>query len=344
MSANHSPREPGNQTIDGAVAGLTPKFIDVFPPPALRDNETPTTVGTRTRYYEAGDSRNEPLVLVHGGGWSGQDSANIWSKNISGLAKRFHVLAPDKLGSGLTANPRSDGDYTIQAEVEHIYQFVQTKKLGRVHLVGQGRGGACALFLTVAHPEIVRTLTIANSLTAAPAGPNGMEKILAKCPPGPGMAAWQCRLKAVAVRPNVAFDGAFWAAAQSMAGTAKSREAESAMKGRPENGPQFDAWKQVVLERVQQGGLLQTSKADLPGPPPPVLIYWGRNDPLAVIALGWALFDVVATQNPAARMITANDAGHFFFREDPDEFNTNVIDFIDYWEELERPGVLRHTP
>jgi 2-hydroxy-6-oxonona-2,4-dienedioate hydrolase len=338
-----SPRQADGHQDNGAVAGLTPRLIDVFPPAVLRDNETPTTAGIRTRYYEAGDSRNEPMVLIHGGGWSGQDSANIWSKNIPGLAKRFHVLAPDKLGSGLTANPLSDSDYTIQAEVEHMFQFVETKKLGRVHLVGQGRGGACALFLTVAHPEIVRTLTIVNSLTAAPVGPNGLEEIIAKCPPGPGMAAWQCLLQAISVRPEETFDDAFWAAARSMANLPKSREAESKMKGRPANGRDFDAWKQVVLERVQQGGLLQTSKADLPGPPPPVLIYWGRNDPSAVMPLGWALFDVVATQNPAARMITANDAGHFLFREEPEEFNTNVIDFIDYWENLEPPGTLERT-
>lgn len=31
-------------------------------------------------------------------------------------------------------------------------------------------------------------------------------------------------------------------------------------------------------------------------------------------------------------MITVNKAGHFHFREYPEEFNDNVIHFIDYWE------------
>lgn len=332
MSAIHSIGQTDNPGYAASLSGLTAKFIDVFPPPALRDNETPATRGIRTRYYEAGNDSNSPIVLLHGGGWSGASSANIWSKNIPGLAERFHVLAPDKLGSGMTENPRRDAGYTIQAEVEHIYQFVRTKKLGRVHLAGQGRGGACALFLAVAHPEIVRTLVVLNSLTAAPNGPNGLRKIAAKCPPGPGFATWQCRLRAVAVRPDATFDAAFWNAARHMASLAKSHEAEMKMKDRPANGPQFDAWKQLVLERVQQGGLQQTSKAELPGPPPPVLIYWGREDPLAFIQLGWELFDVMAAQNPRARMITTNQAGHFHFREDPEEFNGNVIDFIDYWE------------
>ena len=74
----------------------------------------------------------------------------------------------------------------------------------------------------------------------------------------------------------------------------------------------------------------------------PVLLYWGRNDPSAMIGNGWALFDVLGAKNPRVRMITVNDAGHFHFREYPDEFNYNVIKFIDYWEhqlaEMSKPA------
>ena len=137
---------------DGSIAGLTAKFVDVK--------------GVRTRYYEAG--QGEPMVLVHGEGWSGHSSANTWSKNIPGLAKRFHVFAADKLASGMTGNPLDDKDYNIQGEVEHMYQFIQTMKLGKVHLVGQSRGGGLVFFLSVAHPEIVRTLVIVDTNTASP--------------------------------------------------------------------------------------------------------------------------------------------------------------------------------
>ncbi len=76
----------------GSIDGLEAKFIDVK--------------GVRTRYYEAG--QGEPMVLVHGEGWSGHSSANTWSKNIPGLSKRFHVFAVDKLASGMTGNPLDD--------------------------------------------------------------------------------------------------------------------------------------------------------------------------------------------------------------------------------------------
>ena len=63
----------------------------------------------------------------------------------------------------------------------------------------------------------------------------------------------------------------------------------------------------------------------------PVLIYWGaKRSRLAAVANGQALHDLIAQQNPRVRMIIADKAGHFLFRENPDEFVKNVTDFIDY--------------
>ena len=39
----------------------------------------------------------------------------------------------------------------------------------------------------------------------------------------------------------------------------------------------------------------------------PTLLYWGKNDPSAILATGLALFDIVTQENPRARMlISAN--------------------------------------
>jgi 2-hydroxy-6-oxonona-2,4-dienedioate hydrolase len=293
---------------DGSIAGLHAKFVDVN--------------GVRTRYYEAG--QGEPLVLVHGEGWSGHSSANTWSKNIPGLAKRFHVFAPDKLASGMTGNPLDDKDYNIQGEVEHIVQFIHTMKLGKIHLVGQSRGGGCVFFLAVAHPEIVRTLVIIDTLTASPEGPNTRQETLAKCPKEPDWVEWKCRLQSISFKPEVAFDDEFWEAGKYMASLPKSQETVAKIKagaGEP-LASQFNAWKKTVHERVKNEGLLQM----------PVLLYWGRNDPSAVLARGLDLFEIIAEKNPRTRMLIANKAGHFHYREYPEEFNQNIINFIDYWE------------
>jgi pimeloyl-ACP methyl ester carboxylesterase len=117
-----------------------------------------------------------------------------------------------------------------------------------------------------------------------------------------------------------------------MASLPKARQTASLMHDRPPDGPDFPAWRQLVLERVQQGGMLQISKAELHGPPPPVLIYWGHDDPTTPLSSGWALFDCVATLNDRTRMFTVNHSAHFPFREAPDEFNATVADFISYWK------------
>ena len=61
----------------------------------------------------------------------------------------------------------------------------------------------------------------------------------------------------------------------------------------------------------------------------PVLVYWGRNDPTAWLPSGVALFELIADSNPRTRMIVVNEAGHFHYREHPQEFAHNVISFID---------------
>jgi pimeloyl-ACP methyl ester carboxylesterase len=114
-----------------------------------------------------------------------------------------------------------------------------------------------------------------------------------------------------------------------MASLPKSQEAVAKVKAgagaplfdmRPNSG--FNAWKVPQLERIKNEGILQV----------PVLLYWGHDDPSAIIQNGWALYDVLGAKNSRVRMITVNHAGHFHFREYPDEFNYNVINFIDYWE------------
>lgn len=300
--------QPAGVAPDGSLDGLQAKFVDVD--------------GVRTRYYEAG--QGEPMLLLHGEGWSGHSSANTWVKNIPGLSQRFHVLAPDKLASGMTGNPKDDKDYNIQGEVEHMYGFIRTMKLGKVHVVGQSRGGGLAFFLSIAHPDVVSTLVIVDSNTAAPdTGPTDRQKVLEACPTEPDAEEWKCRLRAISYLPDVAFDDQFFATGAYMASLPKARETVAkiaAGAGEPLRS-QFNDWKKGIHERMRREALLQV----------PTLLYWGRNDPSAMLRNGLALFDIIAEKNPRLRMVIANHAGHFHYREYPQEFNRNVINFVDHW-------------
>ena len=296
-------------TTSGEVAGLQAHFMDVN--------------GIRTRYYEMGDG--EPMVLVHGGGWSGRSSANVWSKDIPLFAEKFHVFAPDKLGSGMTDNPQDDNELNIQGEADHIYDFIRAQKLGMVHLVGQSRGGGCVFFLALQHPEVVKDLIIVDSDTAAPEGSATGEKSAAKCPNETGWEEWKCRIRSSTSLPDQIFDDEFLLAGKYMSLLPKSQQTVTKLKGgaggdlATKNG--FSKWKSQWFERIAKEGVLQM----------PVLVYWGGGESPEIIARGTALHDVIAKKNPRVWMITSSKGGHFHFREYPEEFVNNVTNFIDYW-------------
>jgi 2-hydroxy-6-oxonona-2,4-dienedioate hydrolase len=304
---------------DGSIGGLKARFIDVK--------------GIKTRYYEMGSG--EPLVLLHGGGLNGRSSANVWSKNIAGLAKRFHVLAPDRVGSGLTDNPLRDEDYNLQGEINFLYDFLQTMKVGPVNLAGHSAGGGLAFYFSIAHPELVKTLIIVAPGGEVPRnGPQKEEALNADCPKEPATAAWKCGIRAQTFKPDVAFDSDdYWQAGYYMMAQPKAKETAAKLKagaGEPLRTQQIAAWRQSMMDRVTKEGVLQM----------PVLLYWGRqdptdwaiNDPSSRMAQALALYDAIGTKNPRVKLIVLNNAGHYMYREYPELFNEDITNFIDYWD------------
>lgn len=293
-------------STNGEVAGLNAQFMNV--------------TGVRTRYYEAGTG--EPMVLVHGGDLSGHSSANIWSKDIPLFAKQFHVFAPDALGAGMTDNPSDDNDLNIQGQVDHLYDFIRALKLGNVHLVGESRGGGCAFFLALQHPEVVKDIVIVDSNTAAPGNSTDATEASDKCPKDPDSEAWKCNTLAASSLPDQAFDDDFFLEAKYMSLLPKSQETAAKLTvgagGELATADGFNRWKAQWFARNAKEGVLEI----------PVLVYWGKNDPVSPPANGQALYDALAKNDPKVRITILDKAGHFPFREFPEKFVDDVTSFI----------------
>ena len=274
--------------------------------------------GISTRYYELGDG--EPMVLCHGGEWPQADCANTWSRNLGGLAQTFHVYTADKLGMGMTDNPKSDDEYTIEAVVEHMYQFIRAMGLETVHMVGQSRGGYLATRLTLEHPEMVRTLVCVDSSTLAPEVGDYAErrrKTLGGGPTDPRgsirflyerMSYTQDHITDDFIDAGVAIDGQpkMKALKEKLTAELQARWLESLL-----------TQKEETLRWIEGGRLVV-----------PTLVYWGANDPTAILPQGQALFDLIREHAPRAHMHVVNHAGHFHYREYPEEWNRVVTNFI----------------
>jgi abhydrolase domain-containing protein 6 len=107
--------------------------------------------GFTIAYWEAGEG--EPLVLVHG---MGADRGSLL--DVAGRLKRkFRVILPDLPGFGDSDKPAT-ADYGIEAQVDHLRQFIEAVGLRQVHLGGHSMGGWISAGLASSSPDMILSL------------------------------------------------------------------------------------------------------------------------------------------------------------------------------------------
>jgi 2-hydroxy-6-oxonona-2,4-dienedioate hydrolase len=282
--------------------------------------------GIRTRYYDEG--RGDVMLMIHGSRFSPWGSANTWTRNIGGLAQRFRVLAPDKLCSGMTDNPKSLDDFTQHAIVQHIYQFIQTLGVKSFHVVGQSNGGYTAARLALEHPDQCKSLVIVDSATLGPPVGEIAERRKKLFDDAPADLREYIRFhwaKLSVNTDNITDD--YVNAAYFMATTPKARATLRLLNsdGRGEEGPNpaanartFPRDKAETHQWIAEGCLTM-----------PVLITWGADDPSAILPIGLKLFDMIRARTKRVEMHIFNNVAHFHYREIPEQWNRVVLNFIE---------------
>jgi pimeloyl-ACP methyl ester carboxylesterase len=115
--------------------------------------------GSKIAYIHAGIKKRKTILFIHGLG----ENMQTWTKNINGLKDRFHCIAIDLPGHGLST--QEDSDYSPYFFAETIQQFLKEIGIQEVTIVGHSLGGQVAIILSISYSALVNNLVL-----IAPAG------------------------------------------------------------------------------------------------------------------------------------------------------------------------------
>jgi pimeloyl-ACP methyl ester carboxylesterase len=114
--------------------------------------------GARLTYRIMGDT-GAPVVFVHGTlkdlrEWSGQDNVFAQTHRVLVYSRRYHP-----------PNPQVDDaqPYSLKLHVEDLAALLLTLDIAPAHVVGSSYGAYTALELAREHPELVRSLVLADA-------------------------------------------------------------------------------------------------------------------------------------------------------------------------------------
>ena len=112
--------------------------------------------GVWLHYVERG--HGSPLVFVHGGG----KDYHYWRRHLAPFAERHRVVAYSRRYAPPNNHAPFAPDYSAITDAEDLRALLHVLELGPAHLVAASIGASAALFLAVRHPELVRSLVLAE--------------------------------------------------------------------------------------------------------------------------------------------------------------------------------------
>ena len=110
-------------------------------------------------YREAGNKNNPTILLLHGF----PTSSHMFRNLIPALADKFHLIAPDYPGFGLSSMPKvNEFNYTFENLTNIVDKFTEAVGAAKYSLYVQDYGAPIGFRLAVKHPERVQALIIQN--------------------------------------------------------------------------------------------------------------------------------------------------------------------------------------
>jgi pimeloyl-ACP methyl ester carboxylesterase len=262
--------------------------------------------------YRAGGS-GPLLVLIHGIA----GSSATWDNVLPGLAERYTVVAPDLLGHGQSAKPRTD--YSLGAYASAIRDLLGALGYERGTILGHSLGGGVAMQFAYQFPERCDRLVLVSSgglghdlhlLLRAAALPGAEWVLPLLCSSGlrdavDGVAHFLGRVAGLRAGPDLE---EIWRSFASLS----DPDARQAFIHTVRTVIDFRGQRANATDRLYLAAEL------------PTMIIWGEHDPLIPVAHAYAAHESI----PGSRLEIFQRAGHFPYRDDPQRFVQVLVDFI----------------
>lgn len=117
----------------------------------------PTLHLNNTELYYETTGVGPPILFIHGLGSSSRD----WEYQKPFFSNQYQMITFDLRGHGRSAKP--PGPYSMRLFAQDAAGLIQSLNVAPVHVVGISLGGMIAFQMAVDHPELVRSVVIANS-------------------------------------------------------------------------------------------------------------------------------------------------------------------------------------
>ncbi len=273
--------------------------------------------GHRIFYREAGAAENPTIVLMHGY----PSSSHTYRELIPLLSGRFHVIAPDNLGSGYSDRPDPDATaYTFDLLADHMAGLLDALGIKGYVIYMQDFGAPVGYRVMTRQPKRVRALVIQNA-NAYMDGLTEQRRTFFRRAHEDRSEAELNRLFEFVSRESI-----------------EHRQYLRDVKGKeeimsPDSWTHDTAFLQTLKDRTIQVRLFQDYYNNLLAYPkwqkllreeqPPTLIVWGKNDPAFIAAGAMAYLRDV----PHAELHLL-DAGHFAAEEKPVEIAKYITNFM----------------
>jgi non-heme chloroperoxidase len=122
-------------------------------PPELK--KVTVAEGVTLHYVEKG--KGIPVIFIHGTG----GEYSVWGGYLDSFAESCRAIAYSRRYNYPNEN-KIQPNYSAAVDAEDLAGLIKKLDLGKAHLVGHSYGAYTALILAVKHPELVRSLVLAE--------------------------------------------------------------------------------------------------------------------------------------------------------------------------------------